>query len=256
MTEFAHAPAGARAEAARVSLARTGEAFWRSHFFWPMAVIVPTFCLIEWFGLDRKLAHSMFYDSALHRWLGNAPNDWWARGVIHNGGRWLCRSIAGTALVMWLMSFVSARARPWRRTAGFVLAALALSMLIVGGLKAITNIDCPWDLAEFGGSRPYITLFGDRPDALKHAECFPGAHSSSGFALVCFYFVFRDRTRWKAWLALATGIAMWMVFAFGQEARGAHFISHDLAGAAIVWAVQLLIYARWIRPRAAPAHGQ
>jgi len=253
MTEIAHAPSGARAEAARIAQARVDDAFWRTHLIWPMAIIVPIFCLIEWSGVDRLLAHAVFYDSSLHRCIGGAPNDWWARAVIHNGGRWLCRLIAAAALVMWLLSFVWARARPWRRNAGFVLVALALSVGLVGGIKAVTNVDCPWDLTEFGGDRPYVTLFGDRPDALPHAECFPGAHSSSGFALVCFYFVYRDRSRRKARLALAAAIATWLVFAVGQEARGAHFLSHDFASAAIVWLVQLLLYARFLRPRAAHA---
>ena len=39
-------------------------------------------------------------------------------------------------------------------------------------------------------------------------------------------------------IALAVGIA----FSIGQEARGAHFLSHDLASAAIVWFVQLALY--------------
>ncbi len=105
----------------------------------------------------------------------------------------------------------------------------------------------PWDLAEFGGDRPYVALFADRPDLLPRAQCFPGAHSSSGFALVCFYFVFRDRSRRAArWALLAAGL-VWAVFSLGQQARGAHFLSHDLASLAIVWFVQLLLYARVMR---------
>ena len=247
MTEIASAPAGAQAAAV---LADRDKSFWLTHLVWPMACIVPVFCLIEWSGVDRKLAHAFFYDDALHRWIGTGANDWWAHKVLHNGGRWVCRLIGAAALIMWLMSFITARARPWRRTAGFVFVALALSVGIVGGLKSITNVDCPWDLTEFGGDRPYVTLFGDRPDALPRAECFPGAHSSSGIALVCFYFVFRDRSRRKALFALFAGIATWLVFSFAQEARGAHFLSHDFASAAIVWVVQVLIYARLLKPRA------
>jgi hypothetical protein len=39
----------------------------------------------------------------------------------------------------------------------------------------------------------------------------------------------------RARLALAGGAGVGLLFAFGQEARGAHFISHDLASAFIVW---------------------
>ena len=54
--------------------------------------------------------------------------------------------------------------------------------------------------------------------------------------------------RWRAgcWRrAIAVGIA----FSIGQEARGAHFLSHDLTSAAIVWFVQLGLYA-WYRRQA------
>jgi membrane-associated PAP2 superfamily phosphatase len=44
-----------------------------------------------------------------------------------------------------------------------------------------------------------------------------------------------------------------VLFSFAQEARGAHFLSHDLASAALVWAIQLGLYAVMYRRSAAPA---
>jgi membrane-associated PAP2 superfamily phosphatase len=167
--------------------------------------------------------------------------------VLHNGGRWLARTVAGTAMALWLSSFVSVRMRQWRRTSGFVFLAMAASVLLVGGLKLVTDVDCPWDLLEFGGDRPYFGLFSLRPHDLPRAQCFPGAHSSSGFALVCFYFVLRDRSRRIATAALIGALLVWILFALGQEARGAHFLSHDLASLALVWFVQLGIYVKLLR---------
>ena len=126
---------------------------------------------------------------------------------------------------------------------------MVLSIAIVGGLKSITNVDCPWDLIGFGGQNPYVPLFADRPDTLARARCFPGAHASSGFALMCFYFMWRDRSPRLARWALALGIGVGVVFSIGQEARGAHFVSHDLVSAAIVWCVQLALYCWLLRPR-------
>jgi membrane-associated PAP2 superfamily phosphatase len=205
------------------------------------------FCVIEWTGLDRSLAHALFYDPARNQWLGQGPGEWWAHGVIHDGGRWVTRTVAGSALALWVASFLSAPMRHWRRGAGFVFFAMASSVLIVGALKAVTNVDCPWDLLEFGGDRPYVALFSLRPHALPHAQCFPGAHSSSAFALVCFYFLFRDRSPRAALAGLLGAGSLWAVFAFGQEARGAHFLTHDLAGLAVVWFVQLALYVKLLR---------
>jgi membrane-associated PAP2 superfamily phosphatase len=221
--------------------------FWNLHAWIPLVVFVPLFCAIEWTGLDRTLAHALFYDPVRDQWLGEGAGDWWAHGLIHDGGRWITRTVAGSALGLWIASFLSVRMRHWRRTAGYVFFAMTAAVLIVGALKSVTNVDCPWDLVEFGGDRPYVALFALRPHGLPHAQCFPGAHSSSAFALVCFYFVYRDRSRVVAALALFAAALLWAVFALGQEARGAHFLTHDLASVAVVWFVQLALYVKLLR---------
>lgn len=215
----------------------------------PLGLLVAAWLLLEGLGLDRAIAHSVFYDSGAGRWLGRGT--WWAQDLLHGGGRGLVRGVAAGAGLAWAASFVAPQCWHWRRSAGFVFVAIVISVALVGALKAITNVDCPWDLAEFGGTRPFVGLFGDRPDYLPAARCFPGAHSSSGFALLCFHFLWRDdrprRARWALWAGCAVGI----LFALGQEARGAHFFSHDLASAILVWITQYALYRRLIAPRAA-----
>lgn len=229
-----------------MSLARQ---FWRTHAIWPAVGFVVALVLVDAFGLDRTIAHALYFDSASMKWLGGAEGMWWARDVIHTGGRSLVRVVAALVLASWTATFFVERFRPWRRRAGFALLALALSIGIVGGLKAVTNVDCPWDLAEFGGDRPYVALFADRPDSLPHAKCFPGAHASSGFALVFAYFLFRGSHRRRARWALLAAMIVGVIFSIGQEARGAHFISHDLTAAAIVWFTQVLLYFRILWPQ-------
>ena len=227
-------------------------AFWRRHATWPLLAFTVVFAAWEILALDRPTAEALFFDTGTRHWLGSGTGDWWARDLIHNAGRWIMRVLIASALVVWALSFRIERLRPWRRSAGFVFLATALATLVVGGLKSVTNVDCPWDLAGYGGDNPYVPLFADRPDGLPQAKCFPGAHSSSGFALMCFYFVWRDRSRRLARWALAGGIAVGLLFSIGQEARGAHFLSHDLASAAIVWFVQLGLYAWLLKPREPP----
>lgn len=222
-------------------------AFWRQHAWWPLLGFVSCFAMLEVLSLDRVLAQAWFFNVHSGHWLGTGTGEWWARGLLHTGGRWLVRGTAAAALAIWILSFADVRLRDWRRPAGFMLLAILLSTGIAGGLKAVTNVDCPWDLAGFGGHNPYVALFADRPDALPRARCFPGAHSSSGFALVCFYFLWRDRSRRLARWALAGALAVGAAFSIGQEARGAHFLSHDLTSAAIVWFVQLALYRTYAR---------
>jgi membrane-associated PAP2 superfamily phosphatase len=200
------------------------------------------------FDLDRSISHAWFYD-VQDQWLGGGSGSWWARDVLHTGGRWFVRVIALAALLTWIVSFRGRRFSKLRRGAAFAFLALVLSTALVGSLKSVTNVDCPWDLAGFGGDRPYVELFSDRPDALPHAKCFPGAHSSSGFALIFGYFLLRDSSRRRARWALAGGFLVGVLFALGQEARGAHFLSHDLTSAGIVWFIQVLLYRAMLVPQ-------
>jgi hypothetical protein len=116
-------------------------------------------------------------------------------------------------------------------------------------LKTVTNVDCPWDLIPFGGRFPYVELFADRPDALRAGHCFPAAHASSGYALLALYFVFRERHARLAKLGLALGILTGLTFGLAQQARGAHFVSHDVWSAFLVWTVTLSVYAFAFRGR-------
>jgi membrane-associated PAP2 superfamily phosphatase len=222
--------------------------FWRAHALWPGLAFGLAMALILCLDLDRALAHAFFFDDVARRWAGGGPGSSFIDADVSESMRAVAAVLLGAA---WLASRMVDRLEPWRRRIGFVFAALALSIGLVSGLKAITNVDCPWDLAEFGGDRPYVGLFADRPDSLPPAQCFPGAHASAGFALVFGYFLLRDRSRARAAWALSGAIAMGVMFSLCQESRGAHFLSHDLAAAAIVWFTQLLLYAAILKPRQA-----
>jgi membrane-associated PAP2 superfamily phosphatase len=225
---------------------------WRRLVWWPGIVFVLAFALVEIGQFDRTLARALFY-SPESGWLGAGAGNWWARDVIHQSGRWLPRGIAALAAAGWLVSFRVAALGKWRRELLYVFCGMALVIGSVGILKELTNVDCPWDLVDFGGANPYVPLFADRPNALKHAACFPAAHSSSGFALMAIYFALLGRAPRAARGALYAAIAVGLVFAFGQEARGAHFLSHDLTSAALAWLILVSLYSAMLAPRPARA---
>ncbi len=226
---------------------------WRRHVWWPGLAFAFALSCVTFGELDMPIAHALFYSDAT--WLGAGAGDWWAHTLLHGGGRWLVRGVAATAAVYWLLSRAYTPLAGWRREALFVFAGIIATVALVGTLKSLTNVDCPWDLAGFGGTRPYVALLGDRPDYLPRARCFPGAHSSSGFALLALYFALRDRARPAARVALVAGISIGAAFAVGQEARGAHFLSHDLASAALVWLALVWLYSRMLARRASTDRG-
>jgi membrane-associated PAP2 superfamily phosphatase len=217
-----------------------------SHALWPAVAFIAVAALFAFSDLDRMIAHGWAFDAGLHDFP--ARDSRWAKDIVHTGGRSLVLSLGLAAIAAWIASFCRAAWRDYRRPALFVFAAIALSALSIAILKELTNVDCPWDLDVFGGRFPYVHLFAARPDNLPHAACFPGAHSASGFALMALYFAFRERNHRLAIGALAFALVLGSAFGFAQEARGAHFLSHDLWSAFIVWYLELALYAcvfRW-----------
>ena len=212
-----------------------------THFALPFAAFVALTLLFASTSIDVNLAHAWAYDDALQVWVGR--RHWWAEVLLHRDGRDAILLVVLALLGTLATGFFSARARAARRTAAYVLVTIALSWGLIGVLKHVTNVACPWDLQDFGGQRPHVALFETRPLGFVPAACFPGAHSASGFSLFAFYFAFRGHRPRLARVALWVALFVGAIFAFGQEARGAHFLSHDVCSPFIVWFVALATYS-------------
>ena len=213
---------------------------WWSHARAPLCVfaVLATLLSISW--IDVTIARSLFFDPLAGQWIG--ANNWWVNVFMHTGGRWAIRLLVLTSTCFWIAGSIDASLSALRRPAAYFTLSVVFSIGSVGLLKTLTNIDCPWDLDLFGGHFPFVHLFGDRPDALRQAHCFPAAHASSGYALMALYFVFRERSRVLARCGLLLGAGIGLIFGFAQQSRGAHFMSHDLWSAMIAWMIALTVY--------------
>ena len=193
--------------------------------------------------LDRVVAAAWFDPLS-----GSFPaqHAWWAEQLMHRGGIWLVSAVALIAASALLASIW----RPsWRRQAVFVLVCIGLSTGSVALLKRNSNVDCPWDVAEFGGSNVYTTLWQAKPVGSATNHCFPGAHSSGGFSLVALAFLLAlRRHRWTRHAFIAAFV-IGTAYALTQWARGAHFPSHDLWSAFIAWSVASLLARRLLLAR-------
>lgn len=218
----------------------TPAAFYWRHLRAPLAVFLLLAAVLASTTFDISIAHALYFDEARSRWIGGSS--WWTNELIHRDGTWLMRSVAALSLTLWIATWVRPQLHELRRPALYFFAAVVLSVGLVGLLKTVSNIDCPRDLTEFGGRFPFIHLFEHRPADLRHARCFPAAHASSGYALLALYFAFRERSWLVARLGLATGLLLGLVFGIAQQARGAHFVSHDVWSAMLVWATALSLY--------------
>lgn len=114
--------------------------------------------------------------------------------------------------------------------------------LIVGALKATTNIPCPDDLSHYGGAYPHITLFTSYPIGFYQAEnirCYPAGHASGGFALLSLVFFF-TRKRSKVIAAVSVLSVAWVMGIY-KMFIGDHFLSHTIVTMLLAWLIILII---------------
>jgi membrane-associated PAP2 superfamily phosphatase len=160
------------------------------------------------------------------------------------------------AIALYLLSFVLSEVRPHRRVLLFLWLAMACAPLTVALLKTVSSRHCPWDLLEYGGFAPHLSLFEAVPPPAAPGRCFPGGHASAGFSLLAFYFVGQALgNRRLALLGLWCGLGAGMLFGLVRIAQGAHFLSHNLWSAVVCWFVTLVVYTLVIRVRDKPDGG-
>jgi membrane-associated PAP2 superfamily phosphatase len=217
-----------------------GRRFWLLHLWLPLAVFVPLAVVFALSDLDRQISLAWAYDVS----TGSFParHAWWAERLLHGYGRDLIWLVVLTCLGLLGVSRFRPALRSWRRPLCFVVVTIGLTTGFIGGLKQVTRVNCPWDLQGFGGTQKYVPVFGARSAETKPGACFPAAHAGSGFALFALYFALRDRRRRWALVALWATMAIGVAFSVGQEARGAHFVSHDLWSAFLAWFCCLALY--------------
>lgn len=221
------------------------------HIFLPLAAFTLLAALFEFPGLDIGLSSPFYQPPA--GWI--YKDSWWASGLIHEGGRKFILVIALVALAVWALSYLVASLRFLRRAALFLVLSIALGTGIVSLGKHTLNRHCPWDYDVFNGPVPYVRLFETTPPGHEKGNCFPAGHASGGFSLMSTYFIFAGQDRRKALGGLLLGLIMGSLFGFGQVARGAHFVSHNVWTAAICWFTALGLYIGPFKGRLLPRAG-
>ncbi len=213
--------------------------FLRSHLWLPLLLTLAASGVLMGMGGDQWLADQFYRLEGQHWALQNA---WATSQLVHKGGKWASTLGALVAILLCTHAWRSDRAAAWRWPLLYLVLAVALGTGAVSLLKSLTNMDCPWDLARYGGHREYVGLFASRAPGMPHGVCFPAGHSSAGFAWVSLYFfALLVRPAWR-WRGLAVGLVAGGVFGLSQQLRGAHFLSHDLWTVATCWTLSLGLY--------------
>lgn len=205
----------------------------------PLAAALVMLTLLELTGTDLWLADRWF---ALEGGHWSWRNHWVTYDLIHHHGK---QVVIGTALsvsVLLVLGHLVPGLRRWRSPAAYLLTCLLLLPALIAFSKHFSQVPCPWDLARYGSELPYRHNLA-YPLAFGQAgHCFPSGHASGGFALLAMYFAALGNTV-RPCVFLAPGLLLGGTFALGQQARGAHFLSHDLWTLSLCWFGALLLFA-------------
>ncbi|SEL29979.1 Membrane-associated enzyme, PAP2 (acid phosphatase) superfamily [Pseudomonas sp. NFIX51] len=195
--------------------------------------------LLELTTLDMDLAR-YFYDPAAGSFIGG--HSYFLENILHDRAKQLVIVFSVLAIVGFIGAFFVQRLKPFKRELGCLVLSLGLATAFVTPVKAVTAVQCPWSLKEFGGKETYSELLSPRPATDKPGRCWPGGHAATGFTLFALFFVLRDRRPRLARKALVFAFALGTVFSVGRMLQGAHFFSHNVWTAIFCWLICLGAY--------------
>ncbi|RJG11823.1 phosphatase PAP2 family protein [Pseudomonas cavernicola] len=210
----------------------------------PLAIMA-LLLIVEPTGLDFAIANLAYEPGA--GFIGR--HSAFLEDVLHDRAKQAVIAFAVLSILALLASLFLERLKPMRRQLGYVVLAMALSTSFVTPMKAVTAVQCPWSLSQFGGKETYSSLLSPRPPTDKPGCCWPGGHAAAGFTLFVLFFVWRDRRPRLARAGLVFALTLGSVFSIGRMLQGAHFFSHNLWTALFCWLICLgSYYAVLYRP--------
>ncbi|MGH8081546.1 MAG: phosphatase PAP2 family protein [Lysobacter sp.] len=231
---------GARTQAAASARdAAADRRFLIGHLLWPLIALAVLSAWAMLLGGDFWLA-DRFYAWQGGQW--SLQRAFLTEAVIHQFGRDASTAAWLGVFGFWLVARLRPKLADWRRPLGYLLLASLISIALVSGLKSLTNMDCPWDLSRYGGTREFFGVFSLRPSGLARGICFPAGHASAGYGWIGLYFFFLMTQPRLRWLGLGIALGFGALFGFSQQLRGAHFVSHDVWTLSISWFVSLALY--------------
>ncbi|KAA0968055.1 phosphatase PAP2 family protein [Pseudomonas sp. ANT_H12B] len=212
------------------------------------AVAAIILVLLELTSLDMDLA-KLFYDPVAGDFIGR--HSYLLENILHDRAKQVVIAFSVLAIFGFIASFYVDKLKPIKRELGCLVLSLALATSFVTPVKAVTAVQCPWSLEQFGGHETYSELLSPRPHTEKPGRCWPGGHAATGFTLFALFFMLRDRRPKLARKAFVLAFALGSVFSISRMMQGAHFFSHNVWTAIFCWLICLGAYY-WILYRPAP----
>ena len=203
---------------------------------WLVPVAVGQYLVFELTALDIWLEDS-------HYRLGSfvGAGSWWLETFSH---RWVKWAVIATVCAVWTR-ILGSRWRPSWRENRIRWQAVGISLLLapaaVATMKHFSDRPCPWDLQRYGGELIDVSMLSFSTSGAT-GQCFPAGHASTGFSLFAFTLLWLGQDKKKAKIAWWTAFSIGLALGWGQQLRGAHFLSHTLWSSWICWATCLVVY--------------
>ena len=206
--------------------------------------IIPLTLLFWISDLDIWAASLFYHPEALDPWYeGDLPL--WA--FMYQMGPVISISIALGSIFIIFLSGLKSSWNHYRVQASFILLCFVIGpgLLVNALFKDHWGRPRPAQVIQFEGAEPYV------PPGLYNADgdgkSFPSGHSSVGFALVAFFFIWRKRHRYLASLAVVSALLMGSLLGAARMAAGAHFLSDVLWSMFITFLVSAGLYRLYQR---------
>ncbi len=215
------------------------------------ATLVSLLCLLLWdaSGLDLWVMQHIASPAGFV-----LTNNYWLSAVLHTGAR---NAAVVVFVCLWLLALVwPSKAHPQlgrRVQRVWLLLGVALSLMLISTLKAMSGVSCPWELSQFGGTAAYVSHWRFGVADNGSGGCFPGGHASSAFGYMALLpsclMAAQAGTRSRARMVLFALVVIGLALGLTQTLRGAHYPSHTLWTAWLCWVSAWAWYAvgEWLQ---------
>lgn len=205
---------------------------------------------ILFFGLSGTdiWVQNHFYNPQTHQWLLDHDEPV-LKFIFYDGIKRLLiilNVLVVIGLIFWWKKPFLAN---YRRGLLIVVLSSIFVPVIVGSLKATTNIPCPKNLEIYGGVYPHTCVWEKYTGAMcqkPKEKCWPAGHASGGFALLSLVYLFRSRKG----KIIGGSVGMVIGWSMGSYKMliGDHFLSHTFITMVMAWLIiSGIVYAfeRW-----------